>query len=83
MRTLIGHEYEVRVEHLDGSPIDGWFRAKYLTAHAREMEWLWEIDDPRFSRLGVEEVAIIAVRPATPERPAAPAEVVTEPGPWD
>ena len=53
MRLLIGREYEVRVEHVDGCPIDGWFRAKYLTAHAREMGWLWEIDDPRFSRLKV------------------------------
>jgi hypothetical protein len=68
MRLLIGREYEVRVEHVDGCPIDGWFRAKYLTAHAREMGWLWEIDDPRFSRLGVEEVNIVAVRPTTPER---------------
>ena len=63
MRTLIGHEYEVRVEHLEGGTIDGWFRAKYLTPHAREMGWLWEIDDPRFARLGVDEVSIVEVRP--------------------
>ena len=63
MRTLIGHEYEVRVEHCDGGTIDGWFRAKYLTPHAREMGWLWEVDDPRFTRLGIEEVSIVEVRP--------------------
>lgn len=63
MRTLIGHEYEVRVEDFDRGTIDGWFRAKYLTPNARQMGWLWEIDDPRFARLKLEEVSIVEVRP--------------------
>jgi predicted transposase YdaD len=63
VRTLIGHEYEVRVEDFDRGTIDGWFRAKYLTPHARQMGWLWEIDDPRFVRLKLEEVSIVEVRP--------------------
>ena len=65
MRTLIGHEYEVRVEDFVGGTIDGWFRAKYLTPNGRQMGWLWEIDDPRFTRLGLEEVGIVEMRAVT------------------
>jgi hypothetical protein len=63
MRTLIGREYEVRIEHVDGAPIDGWFRAKYLTPNAKAEGWLWEITDPEFERLGYEEVCILEARP--------------------
>lgn len=62
MKILIGHEYEVRVEDCDKGTIDGWFRAKFLTPHAKEMCWLWEIDDPKFSKLKIEEVRIVEVR---------------------
>ena len=68
MRTLIGHEYEVRVEDFDRGTIDGWFRAKYLTPRAKEMGWLWEIDDPEFRRRRLEEVSIVEVRPISNEQ---------------
>ena len=68
MRTLIGHEYEVRCEDMESGTLDGWFRAKYLTPHARQMGWLWEIDDPRFVKLGIEEVHIVEVRPLSNAR---------------
>lgn len=48
-KLLFGGEYEVRCEDFEYGDL-GWFRAKYMTAHAREMEWLWEIIDPRFKR---------------------------------
>lgn len=57
----IGHEYEVRCEDFERGDL-GWFRAKYLTPHAKEMEWLWEIHDPKFAKLGLEEVHIVEVR---------------------
>ncbi len=63
MRTLIGHEYEVRVEDADRGTVAGWFRAKYMTPRAKRMGWLWEIDDPRFVRMELDEVSIIDVRP--------------------
>jgi len=63
VRTLIGHEYEVRVEDDCRGLVDGWFRARYLTPHARQMGWLWEIEDSRFSRMKLEEVSIVEVRP--------------------
>jgi hypothetical protein len=64
MRTLIGHEYEVRVEHECGA-IDGWFRAKFLTPLARKEGWVWEMNDPAFSRLGYDKVSIVEVRPCS------------------
>jgi hypothetical protein len=65
MRTLIGHEYEVRIEDFDDGFIDGWFHAIFLSPHAREMGWSWEITDPRFARYKLEEVHIIEVRKLT------------------
>ncbi|MFA5187550.1 MAG: hypothetical protein WC551_13810, partial [Patescibacteria group bacterium] len=62
MKTLIGHEYEVMVDDLESGTKIGWFRAKFLTPHAREMGWAWEIIDPRFARLRIEEVHIVQVR---------------------
>ncbi len=49
-KLLFGGEYEVRCEDFDGLDKNdlGWFRARYMTAHARAEGWLWEIIDPRF-----------------------------------
>lgn len=70
MRLLIGHEYEVRVGWSEsGESIPGWFRAKYLTPHARAEGWLWEIDDPAFSALRIEEVQVLEVRPLSAKAP--------------
>jgi hypothetical protein len=71
VKTLIGHEYEVRIEDFERGTIDGWFRAKYLTPHAKQEGWLWEIDDPCFVRLKLEEVNIIEVRPVCQKQDAA------------
>ena len=62
MRTLIGHEYEVRVEEIERGTLPGWFRATFLSPHARHMGWSWEITDPRFARYKIEEVGIVEVR---------------------
>jgi hypothetical protein len=62
MRTLIGHEYEVRLADVDGVEYDGWFRARYLTATARSMGWLWEFEDNRLRLLGIEEATVVDVR---------------------
>ena len=59
---LIGHEYEVRCEDFESGTLEGWFHATFLTPHARQMGWVWEIDDARFRELGIEEVTIVEVR---------------------
>lgn len=70
MRTLIGHEYEVRVQLIEGEAIDGWFRAKFLTPLARKEGWVWEMNAPAFSRLGYVEVSIVEVRPLSRQESA-------------
>lgn len=55
-KLLFGGEYEVECEDFEEGNL-GWFRAKYMTAHARAEGWLWEIIDPRFKR--DDEVSII------------------------
>jgi len=55
-KLLFGSEYDVECEDFVEGNL-GWYRAKYMTSHARHMGWLWEINDPRFRRDS--EVSII------------------------
>ena len=55
-KLLFGKEYEVECEDFEEGNL-GWFHAKYMTSRARNMDWLWEITDPRFKYDG--EVSII------------------------
>jgi hypothetical protein len=58
-RLLFGHRYEVRCEDSESGTLPDWYKAVYMTAHAKAMRWCWEIDDPRFARTGIEEVSIV------------------------
>lgn len=64
-KLLFGDEYLVACEDWDDGFI-GWFKAKYMTSHAREMGWLWEIIDPKFRCDG--EVHILDWKAANNER---------------
>lgn len=46
-KLLFGKTYEVECEECEGGNL-GWFTAIYMSSHAREMGWAWEIIDPKF-----------------------------------
>jgi len=49
-KLLFGHEYEVWVEDFEDGALPHWYRATYMSSHARAEGWWWEITDKRFKR---------------------------------